>query len=149
MFISLLATAAAVACPAPHAFANTAPDELKGYRIVVAADGNSAVEAATLPAKHYPFPGSDKVMSVIDLAPSPAKAAKLVIGAADLVIPAKASPSKEMILVIEGSSRIETPHGTADLSPGMFVIFEDIGAKIGHGGRIGPCGYVGLAMSPP
>lgn len=149
MLIALIATAAALACPAPRTFANTAPAELQGYRVVIAPDGDSAVVPATLPAKRYPFPGSDKVMSVVDLATSPAKAAKLVIGAAGLQIPAKPSFSKEMIFLVEGSSRIVTAHGSADLSPGMFIIFEDIGAKVGHSGQIGPCGYVGVALSPP
>ncbi len=34
------------------------------------------------------------------------------------------------------------------MTPGSVLLFDDVGAKVGHGGHIGPCGYVSLSIAP-
>jgi hypothetical protein len=34
------------------------------------------------------------------------------------------------------------------IGPGDMVTMDDMASKIGHGGRVGPCGYVDMEVVP-
>ena len=71
-----------------------------------------------------------------------------MIGAADVELPPHAAPYKEMFILLGGSFTFRTAKFSAAMKPGSVLLFDDVGAKIGHGGTIGPCGYISLSIKP-
>ena len=53
-----------------------------------------------------------------------------------------------MFILLGGSFTFKTAKFSAAMKPGSVLLFEDTDAKIGHGGHIGPCGYVSLSIAP-
>jgi hypothetical protein len=54
-----------------------------------------------------------------------------------------------MFVLLGGSLTFKTAKFSVAMKPGSVLLFEDVDAKVGHGGRIGPCGYVSLSIKPP
>ena len=74
---------------------------------------------------------------------------QIVAAPADLMLPLHPAPYRESFLMLEGSVTMELGDGTRrELRPGDMTTFEDMDASKGHGGRIGPCGYVALNIVP-
>jgi quercetin dioxygenase-like cupin family protein len=70
----------------------------------------------------------------------------IVTGPANFKLPRHAAPYREMFLLLAGSSVVELSDGSEyPLQPGSAVLMEDTTGP-GHGGRVGPCGYVALDL---
>ena len=70
----------------------------------------------------------------------------IVRGPANFPIPQHASPYREIFMILSGGSTVELSDGTHHaLKPGSVVLFEDV-TGLGHGGKVGPCGYVALDL---
>lgn len=70
----------------------------------------------------------------------------IVRGPANFDIPVHAAPYREIFVVLSGGSTVALSDGTRHrLKPGSVVLFEDVTGP-GHGGKVGPCGYVALDL---
>ena len=137
----------APACPATTVF-TTALDHLEGYRVFIGPDGDSAVEPYRIDARIVPLLTTGKKLGIIDLPKDADRGAEIVVGAADVELPMHAAPYKEMFILLGGSFTFRTAKFSAPMKPGSVLLFDDVGAKVGHGGHIGPCGYVSLSIKP-
>ena len=137
----------AVSCPATAAF-TTALDHLDGYRVFTGPDGDSAVEPLRIDARIVPLLSTGKKLGVLDLPKSGPRQPQIFIGAADVDLPLHPAPYKEMFILLGGSLIFKTAKFSAAMKPGSVLLFEDVTARTGHGGHIGPCGYVSLSIAP-
>jgi hypothetical protein len=141
-------TAKPPACPPTTAF-TTELTHLDGYRVFTGPDGDSAVEPLRIDARIVPLLNTGKKLGVLDLPKGGDRAVQIFIGAADVDLPLHAAPYKEMFVLLGGSITFKTAKFSVAMKPGSVLLFEDTDAKIGHGGRTGPCGYVSLSIKPP
>ena len=140
--------ASAPSCPGTTAF-NPTLAKLTGYRVFVGPDGDSAVEPITLTARDYPLLKTGKTLHILDLPSSPTRPNQIVAGPANVDLPLHPSPYKEMFVLLGGSLTFRTAKFSAKMLPGSVLVMDDMGATHGHGGTIGPCGYVSLSIQPP
>ncbi|MDH7973253.1 hypothetical protein QH494_13775 [Sphingomonas sp. AR_OL41] len=138
---------AAPVCPPTTAF-TTSLDHLDGYRVYTGPDGDSAVEPLRIDARIIPLLTTGKKLGVIDLPKSGPRQPQIFVGAADVDLPMHRAPYKELFILLGGSLTFKTAKFSAAMQPGSVLLFEDVDAKIGHGGHIGPCGYVSLSIAP-
>ena len=134
-------------CP-PTTIFTTTLDHLDGYRVFTGPDGDSAVEPLRIDARIVPMLKTGKKLGIIDLPKGGTRAPEIVVGAADVDLVFHPAPYKEMFVLLGGSFTFKTAKFSAAMKPGSVLLFEDVGAKIGHGGHIGPCGYVSLSIAP-
>ena len=139
--------ARAPSCPPTTVF-TTALGHLDGYRVFTGPDGDSAVEPLRIDARIVPLLKTGKKLGIIDLPKAGTRAPQIVVGAADVDLPLHPAPYKEMFIMLGGSVTFKTAKFTAELKPGSVLLFEDVDAKVGHGGRTGPCGYISLSIAP-
>jgi hypothetical protein len=152
--ISVAATPAAArpakpaSCPPTTAF-NPTMTKLTGYRVFVGKDGDSEVEPLTLDSRAYPMLKTGKTLHIIDLPTASARPSQIVVGPANVELPFHPSPYKEMFVLLGGSFVFRTARFSVAMGPGSVLLMDDMGATKGHGGTIGPCGYVSLSIQPP
>ena len=137
----------AVVCP-PTAIFTPTLRKLHGYRVFTGPDGDSTVEPLTIDARIVPLLKTGKDLAVIDLPKSGPRQPQIFIGPANVELPMRAAIYKEMFILLGGSFTFRTAKFSAPMKPGSVLMFEDTDAKIGHGGTIGPCGYVSLSIAP-
>lgn len=135
------------ACPPTTVF-TTDLKYLEGYRVFLGPDGDSKVEPLRIDAREVPLLKTGKMLGIIDLPKEADRGAEIVVGAADVDLPAHPAPYKEMFILLGGSFTFTTATFSAPMKPGSVLLFDDVGAKIGHGGHIGPCGYISLSIKP-
>ncbi|WP_293897728.1 hypothetical protein [Phenylobacterium sp.] len=140
-------TAAAAVCPPTTVF-NTGLKQLDGYRVFTGPDGDSQVEPLHIEARQVPLLKTGKLLGMIELPNSPKRGAEIVIGPPDVDLPMHAAPYREMFILLGGSVTFQTAKFKAEMKPGSVLLFEDVDAKTGHGGRTGPCGYISLSIAP-
>ena len=138
---------AAPVCPATTAF-TTALDHLDGYRVFTGPDGDSEVAPLRIDARGVPLLKTGKTLGLIQLPTAPTRGVQIVVGPPDLDLPLHAAPYREMFIMLAGSVTLKTAKFTAELKPGSVLLFEDTNARIGHGGRTGPCGYISVSIAP-
>jgi mannose-6-phosphate isomerase-like protein (cupin superfamily) len=121
---------------------------LRNYRVYTdPATGDSKVEQVPIPIKETPLLKTGKILKLFDF--GPAKRVEIVIAPADLLLPMHPAPYRERFLVLAGSVEMDVADGTKiAMVPGDMVSMDDVASKSGHGGRIGPCGYIDLDMVP-
>jgi mannose-6-phosphate isomerase-like protein (cupin superfamily) len=121
---------------------------LRNYRVYTdPATGDSKVEQVPIPIQETPLLKTGKILKLFDF--GPAKRVEIVIAPADLDLPLHPAPYKERFLTLAGSTDMVVADGTKiHLGPGDMVTMDDMTSKSGHGGRIGPCGYIDLDMRP-
>lgn len=141
------AKAKAPACPPTTAF-TTDLKQLEGYRVFLGPDGDSAVEPFRIDARQVPLLKTGKMLGIFDLPKEADRGAEIVVGAADVDLALHAAPYKEMFILLGGSFTFRTAKFSAPMKPGSVLLFDDVGAKTGHGGHIGPCGYISLSIKP-
>ena len=134
-------------CPPTTAF-TTELTHLDGYRVFTGPDGDSAVEPLRIDARIVPLLTTGKKLGVLDLPKSGPRQPQIFIGAADVDLPMHPAPYKEMFILLGGSFTFKTAKFSVAMKPGSVLLFEDVDARVGHGGRIGPCGYVSLSIAP-
>ena len=137
----------ALGCPPTTVF-TTALDHLDGYRVYTGPDGDSAVAPLRMDSRIVPLLKTGKKLGIIDLPKEGDRAGEIVIGAPDVDLAFHPAPYKEIFILLGGSFTFRTAKFSAPMKPGSVLLFEDVGAKIGHGGHIGPCGYVSLSIKP-
>ena len=142
------AKAKRVVCAPTTAF-TTDLEYLDGYRVYTGPDGDSAVEPLRIPARIVPLLDTGKKLGVLDLPRGGDRAVQIFIGAADVDLPLHPAPYKEMFVLLGGSLTFKTAKFSVAMKPGSVLLFEDVDARVGHGGRVGPCGYVSLSIKPP
>lgn len=121
---------------------------LRNYRVYTdTTTGDSKVEQVPIPIKETPLLKTGKILKLFDF--GPAKRVEIVIAPADLDLPLHPAPYRERFLMLAGSTDMVVADGTKiHLGPGDMVTMDDVASKTGHGGRIGPCGYIDLDMTP-
>ncbi len=121
---------------------------LRNYRVYTdPATGDSKVEQVPIPIKETPLLKTGKILKLFDF--GPAKRVEIVIAPADLDLPMHPAPYRERFLMLAGSVEMDVADGTKiAMVPGDMVTMDDVASKTGHGGRIGPCGYIDLDMTP-
>lgn len=134
-------------CPPTTAF-NAKMTTLTGYRVVTGKDGDSEVLPLRIDVRQIPLLKTGKILGVVDLPSSPRRANQIFIGPPNVDLPLHAAPYKEMFILLGGSFTFKTAKFSAPMKPGSVLLFEDVDAKVGHGARIGPCGYVSLSIQP-
>lgn len=124
-------------------------DHLDGYRVYIGPDGDSAVAPLRIDARIVPLLKTGKKLAIIDLPRAGERAPEIVVGAADVELALHPAPYREMFILLGGSFTFRTAKFSAAMLPGSVLMFEDVDARTGHGGHIGPCGYVSLSIAPP
>jgi hypothetical protein len=128
---------------------NTSLNHLSGWRIYTGKDGLSHAAPYRIAAKIVPLLNTGKKLGMIALPKSPTRGNEIVIGPPNVDLPLHPAPYPEMFIMLGGSVTVKTPSFHADLGPGSVLLFEDVTSKDGHGGHIGPCGYISLSIVPP
>jgi hypothetical protein len=123
-------------------------DHLEGYRVFTGADGDSELEPLRIDARYWPMFDTGKKLGIIDLPKAPERGVQIVFGPPDLDLPLHPAPYREMFVMIAGSITLKTAKVSLELGPGSVLLFEDTDARIGHGGRTGPEGYVSVSIAP-
>ena len=109
--------------------------------------GDSAIAETPMPAKRTPLFKTGQILLEYNFGKS--SKVQIVVGPPNLDIAMKPTPYRESFLVLEGSFTMKLGDGSVhELRPGDMTDFEDTDARIGHGGRTGPCGYVSLNIVP-
>lgn len=150
--VGALATAAQAA-PSPRCSVSTNPfagrrDSIEGYRVVTGPDGDSQVEPLRIATRDIPLLKTGKLLGMLELPTSPKRGVEIVMGPPNVDLPMHPAPGKEMFVLLGGSITFKTAKFSTKMGPGTVLLFEDTDAKIGHGGRTGPCGYVSLSIAP-
>lgn len=135
-------------CAATSVF-NPTLTKLTGYHVIVGKDGDSEVVPLTLDSHSYPLLKTGKTLHILDLPSSPARPNQIVVGPGNVELPLHPSPYKEMFVLLGGTLTFRTTKFSATMQPGSVLLMDDMGATHGHGGTIGPCGYVSLSIQPP
>ncbi|WP_428149657.1 hypothetical protein [Brevundimonas sp.] len=123
-------------------------ETIEGYRVFTGPDGDSAVEPLSIDARHVTLPFNGRVIDIFNLPTAPTRGVQIVAGPANMDLPMHPAPYKEMFILLSGSFTITTRAFSAEMQPGSVLLFEDTDASHGHGGKIGPCGYVSLSIAP-
>ncbi len=123
-------------------------ETLTGYRVFTGTDGDSAVEPYQVDARHFTLPFNGQTIDIFDLPKSPRRGVQIVSGPANMDLPLHAPADPEMFILLSGSFTFKTRTFSAEMAPGSVLMFEDTDASHGHGGTIGPCGYVSLSIAP-
>ena len=89
-----------------------------------------------------------KTIRLLNLPKPGEHAPYIVVGPADVELPMHPAPYKEVFVLLGGSFTFKTAKETHAMAPGSVLFFDDVGAKVGHGGHIGPCGYISLSVAP-
>ena len=152
-FVALLPVLpAAQAAPAPACQSvspfNLSMDHLEGLRLYKGPDGDTEVEPFRIDARHVPMLKTGKSLSIIDLPSAGKRGDEIVFGQPNVDIGMHPAPGKEMFIMLSGSVTVTTRNFHKELFPGSVLLFDDVGAKTGHGGRTGPCGYISLSIAP-
>ena len=144
---ALAADPAKAACPAFDP-ATYSMKVIRNYRVYTdPTTGDSKVEQVPIPIKETPLLKTGKILKLFDF--GPAKRVEIVIAPPDLDLPLHPAPYRERFLVLAGSVEMDVADGTkVAMVPGDMVSMDDVASKTGHGGRIGPCGYIDLDMVP-
>jgi quercetin dioxygenase-like cupin family protein len=126
-------------------------DDIVVNRVYTGADGKSHLDKTTWAAVKTTYLGLQ--LAHFELG-DPSNVV-IVRGPPNFDIPFHAAPYREIFIVLSGSSTSILSDGTRiELTPGSILLFEDVTGP-GHGGKIGPCGYVALDLqfkpvaSPP
>ena len=125
-----------------------ATEYLDGYRVFTGPDGDSEVEPLRIEARRIPLWDTGKLLGIVDLPSAPTRAVQIVFGPPDLDLPLHPAPYKEMFVMLSGSCTLRTAKFEAELLPGSVLLFEDVDATVGHGGRTGPNGYISVSIAP-
>ena len=131
----------------PAAF-SLATEYLDGYRVFTGADGDSEVEPLRIETRRIALWDTGKQLGLIDLPFSRSREVQIVFGPPDLDLPLHPAPYREMFVMLSGSCSLRTAKFDGELRPGSVVLFEDVDASVGHGGRTGPDGYVSVSIAP-
>jgi hypothetical protein len=145
--MSLADAAPAPACQSVSPF-GPGLDHLDGYRLYTGPSGDTEVAPLRIDARRVPMLKTGKSLSILDLPAAHKRGDEIVIGAPDVDIGMHPAPYKEMFIMLSGSVAVATHNFHADMHPGSVLLFEDVGAKTGHGGHTGPCGYISLSIAP-
>ena len=117
-------------------------DDIAVNRVYTGADGKSHLDKTTWAAVKTTYLG----LQLAHFALGDPSNVVLVRGPPNFDIPFHAAPYREIFIVLSGSSTSILSDGTRiELTPGSIVLFEDVTGP-GHGGRVGPCGYVALDL---
>ncbi len=143
-----LPAAAQTECPPAISPFAQGLESLEGYRVFTGPDGDSQVEPFRIDARSFVLPYNGQSIDILDLPTAPTRGVQIVAGPPNMVLPPKATPYKEMFILLAGSFTFSTRTFSAEMLPGSVLVFEDMGASHGHGGTIGPCGYVSLSIAP-
>ena len=135
------------ACPPTTVF-NASLTHLDGYRVFTGPDGDSQVEPLRIEAKQVPLLKTGKILGLFDLPLAPKRGVQIVVGPPNVDLPLHAAPYREMFIMLSGSVTLQTAKFKAEMKPGSVLLFEDVDAKVGHGGRTGPCGYISVSIAP-
>ena len=134
-------------CPPPTVFTSQLK-YLDGYRFFTGPDGDSAVEPLRIEAKQVPLLKTGAILGLFQLPSDPTRGVQIVVGPPNLELPLHPAPYKEMFIMISGGVTVKTQKFSAEMKPGSVLLFEDVDARVGHGGMIGPCGYVSVSIKP-
>ena len=134
-------------CATPTVF-TTALDHLDGYRFFLGPDGDTAVAPLRIDADRVPMLKTGKQLNILHLPTSPKRGVEIVVGPPDVTIGMHPAPYKEMFIMLGGSTDVSTRNFHATMHPGSVLLFDDVGAKTGHGGHTGPCGYISVSIEP-
>lgn len=121
--------------------------QLEVFRVRTGLDGKSYGELVEIEGSGTTYLGA--LLMQFDLG-DPSKVV-VVRGPAGFRIPMHPAPYRELFLVLSGSSTAVLSGGQRHvLRPGSLILFEDTTGE-GHGGFVGPCGYVALDLQfkPP
>ncbi|WP_425229954.1 hypothetical protein [Sphingomonas sp.] len=135
------------ACP-PTTIFTTELDHLDGYRVFVSLDGDSAIEPLRIDARRVPMLNTGKVLKLLTLPGPGARPSEIVVGPPNVELPLHPAPVREMFILLGGSFTLRTARQSIAMVPGSVLLFDDVGARLGHGGHIGPCGYISLSIAP-
>ena len=141
-------TAIAPACPGWTATDFAAAPVIRRLRIYTdAKTGDSAIAETPMPPKRTPLMKTGQILLEYNFGAS--SKVQIVVGPPNLDIPLHPAPYREAFLMLAGNLTMALGDGTRrELLPGDMTVFEDTDARIGHGGRTGPCGYVSLEIVP-
>lgn len=149
IFVSCLALGAATLACAKEPRCTAVPvdlgrlgDKVALFRVFTGADGKSHSETVSweavkttylgLQLAHFDFGDPSNVV--------------IVRGPPNFDIPFHPAPYREIFIVLSGGSTSVLSDGTKlELKPGSVLLFEDVSGP-GHGGKVGPCGYVALDL---
>lgn len=123
-------------------------DHLKGYRVFTGPDGDSEVELLRIDARSIPLFNTGEFLKIIDLPTAPTRGVQIVFGPPNLELAFHPAPYREMFIMLAGSVTLLTSKFEAELFPQSVLLFEDVDARVGHGGRTGPMGYVSVSIAP-
>jgi hypothetical protein len=142
------APAPPAACPAISAetFKLTA---LRNFRVYTdPKTGDSKVEELPVPAKQTPLLKTGQILKEFNF--GPASKVQIIMAPGNLDLGMHPAPYKESFLLLYGSTQLHLPDGTKiDMRPGDMITMDDVKSKTGHGGKIGPSGYIDLNIVPP
>ncbi len=140
--VSLPAGAAENSC-APQALPLTRDTTvLQVFHVVTRADGKSYGELVPMKGATTLYLG----LSLTQFGLGDPSNVVIVTGPPGFDIPMHPAPYREIFMVLSGSATIRLSGGQEHLlTPGSIVLFEDISGE-GHGGKVGPCGYVSLDL---
>jgi mannose-6-phosphate isomerase-like protein (cupin superfamily) len=141
------ATPASAACAQASPF-TLSTDHLDGYRVFTGPDGTSQVAPLRIDARTVPLFKTGQKLGILDLPRAPNRNVQIVVGPPNLELPMHAAPYKEMFVILSGSVTLLTKNFKADLAAGSVLLFEDVTAHDGHGGRTGPCVYISVSIAP-
>ncbi len=123
-------------------------DYLQGYRVFTGPDGDSEVEPLRIDARTIPLFKTGAQLKIIDLPASPTRGVQIVFGPPNLDFEFHPAPYKEMFIMLAGSITLLTSKFEAELGPQSVLLFDDVDARVGHGGRTGPEGYISVSIAP-
>ena len=140
------AAADAPACPAMAGFP-TGFRVLKVVHVVKREDGRSDFVDEPIGAEEHAYFKPGEIFRSIGF--GAAQKVQLVSGRGNVTWPCHGSLGYGRFLTIEGSSSVVLPEGRErEAVPGTLVVMGDMGPKLGHAGRTGPCGYTSLQIVP-
>jgi hypothetical protein len=156
-FCGMAVVSMAVAPPAMAQAAATCPSTtaktfelnvIRNFRVYTdPVTHESKVEQVPITAKQTKLFSTGKILKEFNF--GDAKRVQIVVAPADLELPMHPAPYRENFLMLSGTVDMAIGDGThIALGPGDMVTMDDVDSKIGHGGRIGPCGYVDLEIVP-
>jgi mannose-6-phosphate isomerase-like protein (cupin superfamily) len=107
----------------------------------------SRTEQLSSAAKQTPLFHTGKILKEFNF--GKAKRVQVVVAPANLDLPMHPAPYRESFVILSGTVDMAIGDGEhISMVPGDMVTMEDMASKIGHGGKIGPCGYVDLEIVP-
>jgi mannose-6-phosphate isomerase-like protein (cupin superfamily) len=137
----------AAACPSVTAQTFN-PNVIRNFRIYTdPVTHESKVEQLPVSAKLTPLFRTGKILKEFNF--GGAKRVQIVVAPADFDLPMHPAPYRESFIMLSGSVDMVVADGEKiAIGPGDMVTMDDMASKIGHGGRVGPCGYVDMEVVP-